>query len=386
MVLNKKPLIAVVSAVMAGALLSGCEKPAQQRLAAGPTPVDVVKIELTEAVIRTELSGRTNAFRIAEVRPQVTGIVQKRLFEEGAEVQQGQSLYQIDPTLFEADVATARAALLQAEANMALAKADAARSADLVKINAVSKQADDMAQAQYKVAQANVAAAKAALKAANANLSYTQVRSPITGRVSISEVTAGALVTANQAQQLTTVQQLDPIYVDVVQSYDMLAKLKQRLANGELKALPNGEAEIDLILDSGKQYPLKGKLVVQDALVDEATGMVRIRAVFPNPERDLMPGMYVRAVLTEGVQEKAIKLDQRAVMRHSNGKPYCYVVDKDNKVVLRDLQINGVEGTKWLISSGLSVGDVVISEGILKVRPGATVSYGETKKQAAATK
>ena len=386
MVLNKKPLIAVVSAVMAGALLSGCEKPAQQRVAAGPTPVDVVKIELTEAVIRTVLSGRTNAFRIAEVRPQVTGIVQKRLFEEGAEVQQGQSLYQIDPTLFEADVATARAALLQAEANMALAKADAARSADLVKINAVSKQADDMAQAQYKVAQANVAAAKAALKAANANLSYTQVRSPITGRVSISEVTAGALVTANQAQQLTTVQQLDPIYVDVVQSYDMLAKLKQRLANGELKALPNGEAEIGLILDSGKQYPLKGKLVVQDALVDEATGMVRIRAVFPNPERDLMPGMYVRAVLTEGVQEKAIKLDQRAVMRHSNGKPYCYVVDKDNKVVLRDLQINGVEGTKWLISSGLSVGDVVISEGILKVRPGATVSYGETKKQAAATK
>jgi membrane fusion protein (multidrug efflux system) len=236
------------------------------------------------------------------------------------------------------------------------------------------------------VAQANVAAAKAALKAANANLSYTQVRSPITGRVSISEVTAGALVTANQAQQLTTVQQLDPIYVDVVQSYDMLAKLKQRLANGELKALPNGEAEIGLILDSGKQYPLKGKLVVQDALVDEATGMVRIRAVFPNPERDLMPGMYVRAVLTEGVQEKAIKLDQRAVMRHSNGKPYCYVVDKDNKVVLRDLQISGVEGTKWLISSGLSVGDVVISEGILKVRPGATVSYGETKKQAAATK
>ncbi|MBO5658310.1 MAG: efflux RND transporter periplasmic adaptor subunit [Duodenibacillus sp.] len=386
MVLNKKPLIAVISAVMAGALLSGCEKPAQQRVAAGPTPVDVVKIELTEAVIRTELSGRTNAFRIAEVRPQVTGIVQKRLFEEGAEVQQGQSLYQIDPTLFEADVATARAALLQAEANMALAKADAARSADLVKINAVSQQADDMAQAQYKVAQANVAAAKAALKAANANMSYTQVRSPITGRVSISEVTAGALVTANQAQQLTTVQQLDPIYVDVVQSYDMLAKLKQRLANGELKALPNGEAEIGLILDSGKQYPLKGKLVVQDALVDEATGMVRIRAVFPNPERDLMPGMYVRAVLTEGVQEKAIKLDQRAVMRHSNGKPYCYVVDKDNKVVLRDLQISGVEGTKWLISSGLSVGDVVISEGILKVRPGATVSYGETKKQAAATK
>ncbi len=386
MVLNKKPLIAVISAVMAGALLSGCEKPAQQRVAAGPTPVDVVKIELTEAVIRTELSGRTNAFRIAEVRPQVTGIVQKRLFEEGAEVQQGQSLYQIDPTLFEADVATARATLLQAEANMALAKADAARSTDLLKINAVSQQADDMAQAQYKVAQANVAAAKAALKAANANLSYTQVRSPITGRVSISEVTAGALVTANQAQQLTTVQQLDPIYVDVVQSYDMLAKLKQRLANGELKALPNGEAEIGLILDSGKQYPLKGKLVVQDALVDEATGMVRIRAVFPNPERDLMPGMYVRAVLTEGVQEKAIKLDQRAVMRHSNGKPYCYVVDKDNKVVLRDLQISGVEGTKWLISSGLSVGDVVISEGILKVRPGATVSYGETKKQAAATK
>ena len=386
MVLNKKPLIAVISAVMAGALLSGCEKPAQQRVAAGPTPVDVVKIELTEAVIRTELSGRTNAFRIAEVRPQVTGIVQKRLFEEGAEVQQGQSLYQIDPTLFEAEVATATASLLQAEANMALAKADAARSADLVKINAVSQQADDMAQAQYKVAQANVAAAKAALKAANANLSYTQVRSPITGRVSISEVTAGALVTANQAQQLTTVQQLDPIYVDVVQSYDMLAKLKQRLATGELKALPSGEAEIGLILDSGKSYPLKGKLVVQDALVDEATGMVRIRAVFPNPERDLMPGMYVRAVLTEGVQEKAIKLDQRAVMRHSNGKPYCYVVDKDNKVVLRDLEINGVEGTKWLISSGLSVGDVVISEGILKVRPGATVSYGETKKQAAATK
>lgn len=386
MVLKKKPVVAAVSVAMALAMLSGCEKQQQQAPAMGPTPVDVVKVELAGAVIRTELSGRTNAYRIAQVRPQVTGIVKDRLFEEGAEVKQGQALYQIDPVLFQAEVASAKAAVLQAEANLQLAKADAARSAGLLKVNAVSKQADDTAQAKYKVAQANLVAAKAALRAAEVNLNYTHVRSPIAGRVSISEVTPGALVTANQQDLLTTVHQIDPIYVDVVQSYDLLAQLKQRIASGQLKSTAEGSAEVKLVLDSGKVYPLPGKLVMQDAIVDEATGMVRIRAVFPNPERDLMPGMYVRAILTDGIQEKAIKLDQRAVMRHTNGKPYCYVVGEDKKVQLRDLQISGVEGNQWIVAAGLKPGDIVITEGILKVRPGAPVSYAEPGQQAAAAK
>ena len=224
-----------------------------------------------------------------------------------------------------------------------------------------------------KVAEANVAAARAALDTARINLRYTQVKSPISGQVSLSEVTPGALVTANQAARLTVVQQLDPIYVDVTQSYGVMDKIRRRFADGELT---NGgtEAEVELVLDDGAKYAHKGKLTFKDALVNETTGTVRIRAEFPNPERRLMPGQYVRAVINEGVRKNVIKLDQRATMRHTNGKPYVYVLTDDNKVQTRDIVTSGTEGAYWLVDSGLKAGDRVIVEGILKIRPGQTVA------------
>ena len=360
------------------AALSGCQgkrQDAASTAAAAPQAVlvSVQEIKLQSVIMRTELPGRTSAYRVAEVRPQVSGIIQKRLFEEGAEVKEGQSLYQIDPAVYEANVASAKASLLQAQATLVSAQADAKRSAELVKVNAVSRSANDTAQANYKVALANVEAAKAALKAAQIDLRYTAVTSPITGKVSLSEVTPGALVTANQSQRLTVVQQLDPIYVDVTQSYDVLANLRQQAKEGVIKTGTEGSADVQLILEGDRVYDAIGKLTFQDTLVDESTGTVRIRAVFPNPDRELMPGMYVRARLVDGVREKAVKLDQRATMRRNTGEPYVYVVNRDNKVESRDIKIASAEGPYWILDSGLSEGDRVIIDGIQHVRPGSLV-------------
>lgn len=371
MLLKYQPrMAAAATAVAATILLSAGMVNAQT---APLTQVEVTEMKLEDAVIRDELSGRTTAYQVAEVRPQVSGIIEKRLFEEGAEVKAGQSLYRIDPSLYQAQVNSAEAALKQAQASLTVAKADAKRSAKLVVTNAVSRSSDDQAQAQLKVAEANVAAARAALDTARINLRYTQVKSPISGQVSLSEVTPGALVTANQAARLTVVQQLDPIYVDVTQSYGVMDKIRRRFADGELT---NGgtEAEVELVLDDGAKYAHKGKLTFKDALVNETTGTVRIRAEFPNPERRLMPGQYVRAVINEGVRKNVIKLDQRATMRHTNGKPYVYVLTDDNKVQTRDIVTSGTEGAYWLVDSGLKAGDRVIVEGILKIRPGQTVA------------
>ena len=369
-----RPLTTAAAAVCIAVALAGCgNKQSAQQMKAPATQVEVAQMQLASATLRAELPGRTSAYRVAEVRPQVTGIIEKRQFEEGAEVKAGDSLYQIDASLYKAQVLSAQAALKQAEATLALRQADARRSAQLVKANAVSKQSDDSAQAQLKVAVAEVAAAKAALETASINLRYTKVTSPISGQVSLSEVTPGALVTAHQASRLTDVQQHDPIYVDVTQSYDVMDKIRSNIAAGRLKASDEG-AEVTLMLDNGVAYPHKGRLTFKDALVDQTTGTVRIRAVFPNPDRRLMPGQYVRAVINEGVQHNIIKLDQRATMRHTNGKPYVFVVTKDNKVETRDIEVSGTEGAFWIVTGGLKAGDRVIVEGVLKVRPGATVS------------
>ncbi len=388
MMLTNMPRLAVLALAASAALaLTGCDgkkldAAPQQAAAQRAVQVTIQEIHLQDAVMRTELPGRTSAYRVAEVRPQVSGIIQERLFEEGSEVKLGQSLYQIDPAVYEANVASARAALLQAEATLVSAKADAKRSAELVKVNAVSRSANDTAQANYKVAVANVAAAKAALEAARIDLRYTKVTSPISGKVSLSEVTPGALVTANQAARLTVVQQLDPIYVDVTQSYDVIANLRQQAKEGVIKLGTEGSTDVQLVLENGRIYNSLGKLTFQDALVDESTGTVRIRAVFPNPDRELMPGMYVRARLVDGVREKAVKLDQRATMRRNTGEPYVYIVNKDNKVESRDIVIAGAEGAYWVLDSGLSEGDKVIVEGIQHVRPGSLVSYGDSKAAA----
>ncbi len=397
MLLKNSPrsaVFALVACAAAAAALTGCQGKKQETSQANAAPqavlVSVQEIKLQDAVMRTDLPGRTSAYRVAEVRPQVSGIIQKRLFEEGAEVKEGQSLYQIDPAVYEANVASAKASLLQAQATLVSARADAKRSAELVKVNAVSRSSDDSAQAAYKVAVANVEAAKAALASAQIDLRYTKVTSPITGKVSLSEVTPGALVTANQAQRLTVVQQLDPIYVDVTQSYDVLAKLREQAKAGIIKTGTEGSADVQLILEGERIYSSIGKLTFQDALVDESTGTVRIRAVFPNPDRELMPGMYVRARLVDGVREKAVKLDQRATMRRSTGEPYVYVVTNDNKVESRDIVIAGADGPYWVLDKGLSEGDRVIVEGIQHVRPGTLVrcepagAPGEVKPAAAA--
>ena len=379
----------LVVAGLAATALTGCLDKGgnQQQAAATPQAVQVVvqQVELSDAIIRTDAPGRATAYQTAEVRPQVSGILQKRLFEEGAMVKEGQSLYRIDPALYKAQVASAKASLLQARANLASTKADAKRSAELVKVNAVSRSADDQAQAAYKVAIANVEAAKAALATAQINLDYTEVRSPITGRVSLSEVTPGALVTANQTSRLTVVQQLDPIYVDVTQSFDELSRLREQAAKGMLKVNKDGSADVQLILDGDKTvqlildgdktYKHLGRLTFKDALVDESTGTVRVRAVFDNPDGDLLPGMFVRARLVDGVRENVIKIDQRATMRRTTGDPYVYVVNAENKVESRDVVIGGTEGTNWIINKGLKDGDKVIVEGLQRVRPGALVQY-----------
>ena len=371
----------LVVAGLAATALTGCLDKGgnQQQAAATPQAVQVVvqQVELSDAIIRTDAPGRATAYQTAEVRPQVSGILQKRLFEEGAMVKEGQSLYRIDPALYKAQVASAKASLLQARANLASTKgaADAKRSAELVKVNAVSRSADDQAQAAYKVAIANVEAAKAALATAQINLDYTEVRSPITGRVSLSEVTPGALVTANQTSRLTVVQQLDPIYVDVTQSFDELSRLREQAAKGQLKVNKDGSADVQLILDGDKTYKHLGRLTFKDALVDESTGTVRVRAVFDNPDGDLLPGMFVRARLVDGVRENVIKIDQRATMRRTTGDPYVYVVNAENKVESRDVVIGGTEGTNWIINKGLKNGDKVIVEGLQRVRPGALVQY-----------
>ena len=379
---TRSKILTLTFAAALAAGLTGCHKQAPVQ---GPhaTPVGVQVAELSDEIVSSELPGRLTAYRTAEVRPQVTGIILKRLFEEGSQVQEGQSLYQIDPTLYKAAVAQATASVAQAEANLRLAKADAKRSTALLASKAVSEQADESAQAKYKVAQANLLAAKAALTTAQENLRYTEVKSPIPGRVSLSEVTPGALVTANQAARLTVVQQLDPIYMDVQQSYEALAKLKSQLATGYLKKGTNGEADVAITLADGQVYPYKGKLMFKDALVDETTGSVRLRAVFPNPDGTLLPGMFARAKAVDGVREKVIRISQKAVMRAKNGNPYVFVVNKSNRVESRDVVLHYADGTDWILEKGLSAGDVVIVDGTLRVRVNDLVSFKSDKAPAA---
>lgn len=391
MLLQRKTLfVALTCVVGASVALTGCK--GQNGQAAGgpnaqmpPTEVKVVTVKPETVSIETVLSGRTSAFNVADVRPQVNGILQKRLFKDGQEVKAGQPLYQIDPATYEAQVKSAQASLAQAQASLVQAKADAKRSSELVKVNAVSKQSDDAAQAALKTAKAAVASAEAALLTAKINLDYTKVRSPIDGRISRSEFTEGALLTSYQTQALTNVQQLDPIYVDVTQTAEDLLRFKREIAQGTLKINADGSAPVTLILSDGTTYQAQGKLTFTDAQVEESTGSVRLRAVFPNPDRTLLPGMYVRAQLTEGTRPEGIRVHMQSVMRDTKGNPYVYVVTADNKVEQRMIKVSQTLGTYWVVDSGLSAGDRVIFEGFQRVRPGATVNAQEVKSLPPAT-
>ncbi|MBP5988330.1 MAG: efflux RND transporter periplasmic adaptor subunit [Azonexus sp.] len=356
-------------------VLTGCEQPqaAGEGAPADPPEVGVVEVQPQKVALTTELAGRTSAYMVSEVRPQVGGIIQKRLFTEGGDVAAGQPLYQIDPATYQAAFESAKASVAKAEANLASTRSKASRYEELVAIKAVSQQDNDDAQAALKQGLADVAATKAAVETARINLAYTKVAAPIAGRIGRSTVTPGALVTASQQSALATVQQLDPIYVDVTQSSAELLRLKRDLTSGKLKKAGAAQAAVKLVLEDGSAYPLTGKLQFSDVTVDQGTGTIMLRAVFPNPKGDLLPGMYVRTVLEEGVDEQAILAPQQGVSRDTKGNPTAMVVGADSKVEQRTLKTSRVMGDKWLISEGLKAGDKLIIDGLQKIRPGMPV-------------
>lgn len=366
-----------ISATVLGGLLllAGCgnQQPAAAPPQGAPPEVSVITIQPERVVLTTELPGRIAPHLIAEVRPQVGGIIQQRLFNEGGDVKAGQVLYQIDPATYRAAFASARAALSRAEANLVPARLREERFRELVTIKAVSQQEYDDASAALLQAEAEVESARAAVEMARINLDYTTVKAPISGRIGRSTVTTGALVTANQAAALATIQQLDPVYVDVTQSTADLLRLKQNLANGLMKN--NGEAQtrVKMVLEDGTSYPRTGTLKFSEVTVDQSTGSVTLRTLFPNPEQLLLPGMFVRAVLEEGVNEQAVLVPQRGVTRNPAGSAMVMVVGAGEKVEPRLIKAVRTVGDSWMVSEGLQAGDRVILEGIQKARPGTVV-------------
>ncbi|MBM4328941.1 MAG: efflux RND transporter periplasmic adaptor subunit [Deltaproteobacteria bacterium] len=363
---------AVLMAALSGLLLGGCGR-GQQPLAPPVPEVAAVTVRAQELVLTTELPGRTSAYLIAEIRPQVNGIIQKRLFTEGSDVKAGQVLYQIDPAPFQAALDSARAALAKSEANLPAIRSKAERYKTLLAEKAVSQQDYDDREAALKQAEADVQYWKAAVETARINLDYTRVTAPISGRIGKSNVTDGALVTAYQAMPLATIQQLDPIYVDVPQSTTELLRLKRRLEDNRLHQNGKDQNTVKLILEDHTAYPLEGALQFRDVTVEPTTGSVVLRIVFPNPEGILLPGMFVRTVVKEGVNERAILIPQQAVSRDPKGNPIALIVDAEGKIQQRTLTLDRAIGDKWLVSSGLGLGDRVVVEGIQKVRPGVSV-------------
>lgn len=405
----------MMASLLAGWIPAGCDKPKAAAQQHGTPEVAVVEVKTQRVVLTTELPGRTSAYLVAEIRPQVSGLIQERLFEEGSDVQAGQPLYQIDPAPFQAAFDNAQAnlaatrksadrarAALEAsqagvsrqKATLALAWANRQRYEKLFADKAVSTIQRDQAVTEHEVAEASLRAAEAqvksdrqaiafadaaiqqaeaALEMARINLGYTKITAPITGRIGRSNVTVGALVTALQPTPLATIQQLDPIYVDVTQSTADLLRLKKHLEEGRLDRNETSRNQVQLLLEDGTQYPLEGTLQFLDVTVDPTTGSVILRVVFPNPDAVLLPGMFVRAVIQEGVQEQAILIPQQTVSRDPKGNPTVLLVDAENKVQQRKITLDRAIGDTWLVASGLAPGDRLIAEGTQKVRPGDTV-------------
>lgn len=361
-------------ALAALALASGCgRKSTAAARPAGPVEVGVVTLAPTAVTLTQELPGRISAFRVAEVRARVNGIVVKRLFTEGSEVREGQPLFKIDPAPYQAALDSARAQLARAEARLASAKLMAERYTELVAANAVSKQEHDDAIAGLKTAEADVAAGRAAVQTARISLGYTTVTSPVKGRIGRSEVTEGAYVQAAQATLLATVQQLDQVYVDVTQSSAEVLRLRRDLETGKLQSAGKGQARVELVTEDGQAYGTAGALQFADVTVDPGTGTIALRAIFPNPRAELLPGMYVRARLPQGVNPAALLVPQRGVTRNNKGEPTALVVS-GGKVELRTLVTDRAVGDAWLVTSGVKAGEQVIVEGLQKVRPGAQVT------------
>ncbi|QEY15388.1 efflux RND transporter periplasmic adaptor subunit [Cellvibrio sp. KY-GH-1] len=353
-----------------GLVLSACdEKNQAAKPAGGPVEVGVVPVIRGDVPLEAELPGRTNAFRKAEVRPQVSGIIQKRLFTEGSVIKAGMPLYQIDPSSYEAALSSAKAELARAEANLAAAVARESRYKSLVAIKAISQQEYDDALATLGQSKAGVQVAKAGVTTAKINLDYTRVLAPIDGVIGKSNVTEGALVNAGQADVLAEIQQVDPIYVDVSQSADQLVQLRRQMAEGSVAAL--NSAKVRLLLGDGTAYEHIGSLQFAEVGVNESTGTVILRAQFPNPDRLLLPGMFVRTTLEEGIQANAMLVSQRGVTRDRTGNATAMIVNKERVVEVRNITVARTVGDQWLVLTGLDVGDQVIVEGLQKAKPGA---------------
>ena len=352
----------------------------------GPPTVGVVTLEPQTVELTNELPGRTAAFETADVRPQVGGVILKRLFVEGALVRKGQPLYLIDPAPYRAALDQARAQLTNAQALVVTNKAKADRYGDLVKINAVARQDYDDAVAAYRQSAASVAQQRAAVEAAQINLGYTHVTAPISGRIGRSAVTVGGLATPGQTTALTTIQNFDPIYVDLTQSAPEVMRLRQDIARGSLGASGEAGVAVHLKLDDGVVYPMDGRLKFTDVTVDQSTGSVTLRAEFPNPRGFLLPGLYVRAVIVEGVDRNAILAPQLGVARNEKGSPTAMVVGPDGKVQQRDIVTSRTIGDQWLVTSGLAAGDRLIVDGLQSVKPNMPVKVVAASSSAPAAK
>ncbi|MGV7963623.1 efflux RND transporter periplasmic adaptor subunit [Photorhabdus tasmaniensis] len=371
------PLATVL--VLSGSLaLSGCnDKDSQQVAENQQAPeVGIVTLKTEPLMVTTELPGRTSAFRIAEVRPQVGGIILKRNYKEGSDVKEGTSLYQIDPATYQAAYDSAKADLAKAQANAEIARLTVNRYKPLLGTNYVSQQEFDKASADSAQANAAVQAAKAAVETARINLAYTKVTAPISGRSGKSTITEGALVSVGQPTALTTVQQLDPIYVDVTQSSDDYLRLKNEITRGIVQK-EGSKAKVHLVMEDGKNYSETGYLEFSDITVNETTGSITIRAIFPNPNEKLLPGMFVRAKLEDGIRRDSILVPQQGITRTPRGEATVMVVGKDEKVETRVITANQAIGNKWLVTSGLKTGDRVIVTGLQKIQPGIPVKAEE---------
>lgn len=358
-------------------MLSACQQQADDEASAAgaasqPIPVDIVTLEPQQISLSSALPARTVAHRMAEVRPQVSGIIEKRLFEEGSTVKEGQTLYKIEPALYEAQLANAQAQLVRAQAVLKTAKSTEARYKDLLEDNAISRQEYDDALGVYLQAQADINVQQAAIKTAKTNLGYTNVTAPISGHIGISNVTEGALVTAQQSEMLTTIHQLDPIYIDISQPSKELLELRKRIIAKEINA--EKAPTVTLQLEDDSVYPLKGELKFAEVNVNPMTGDVVLRAVMPNPDQLLLPGMFVRAIVSEGEVDNAILVPQRGVTFDRSGQGTAMVVTSDNKVEARSVKVDRAIDGNWLIDEGLNAGDKVIVSGLQKIQPGASVS------------
>jgi membrane fusion protein (multidrug efflux system) len=357
------------------AALAGCGGKPPPQGGQGPVPVTVATLATQPVTLKRELPGRVSPFLVAEVRPQVNGIIARRLFTEGGLVKEGEPLYQIEDATYRADSESAQASLARAEATLVTAQLNARRSAELVKVDAVSKQDDEDAAAALRQAEADVKAARAAVARAGVVLGYARITSPISGRIGKSSVTQGALVTANQAAALATVQQLDPVYVDLTQSAAELLELRRALAAGTLTG--TRDLPVSILLEDGSEYDVAGKLAFSDVTVDPTTGSFALRVVVPNPRNVLLPGMYVRAIVGDGERQDALLVPQQGVTHDPKGDTNAMVVGKDGKVEVRRVVVSRAIGDKWLVESGLAAGDRVIVEGLQKIRPGAAVQATE---------